>query len=82
MSRYNTVNIFINNTQLNIYQLISNTIGLGTLLILFSSVYLIISPMLFQDISLIKYISKTRVIFGFFIIFLYIMIVFISNLFG
>ena len=45
---FGTINIFMNNTTLGISMLISNTVGLGVLLLLFMSLYLLFSPLLLQ----------------------------------
>lgn len=73
---FGIVNIFINNTTLNLYQLIANTIGLGVLLLLFASSYLFISPLLIQRMNLQKYIFTRRFLFGLILVALYFMLTF------
>lgn len=73
---FGIVNIFINNTTLDLYQLIANTIGLGVLLLLFASLYLFISPLLIQRINWRKYLKTGRCIAGIVFIFIYLILVF------
>ena len=61
---FGTINIFMNNTTLGISMLISNTVGLGVLLLLFMSLYLLFSPLLLQKINWRKYLSTGRFLFG------------------
>ena len=65
---FGIVNIFINNTTLNLYQLITNTIGLGILLLLFAFSYLFVSPLLVQRISWTHYRKTGRFIVGIIVI--------------
>lgn len=73
---FGIVNIFINNTALNLFQLISNTIGLGVLLLLFISFYLLSSPFLLQKINWKEYLSTGRFIFGAILFSLYVGLVY------
>lgn len=65
---FGIVNIFMNNSSLNLYQLIANTIGFGILLLLFASLYLFISPLLVQRINWKQYCKTGRFIVGIIII--------------
>lgn len=71
---FGTVNIFANNSDLNLFQLISNTVGLGILLLLFTSLYLVFSPLLTQT-EWKNYFKTGRFVFGTIWIFLYVVIV-------
>lgn len=73
---FGIVNIFINNTTLNLYQLIANTIGFGVLLLLFASLYLFISPLLIQRINWYQYLKTGRCIAGAVLIAIYVILVF------
>ncbi|MEI3483006.1 MAG: hypothetical protein V8Q69_12775 [Bacteroides caccae] len=73
---FGIVNIFINNTTLNLYQLIANTIGFGVLLLLFASLYLFISPLLIQRINWYQYLKTGRCIAGVVLIGIYAILVF------
>lgn len=73
---FGIVNIFINNTALNLYQLIANTIGFGILLLLFASLYLFISPLLIQRINWRQYLKTGRCIAGIVLIAIYVILVF------
>lgn len=73
---FGIVNIFINNTTLNLYQLIANTIGFGVLLLLFASLYLFISPLLIQRINWLQYLKTGRCIVGVVLIVIYIILSF------
>lgn len=73
---FGIVNIFINNTLLNLYQLIANTIGFGVLLLLFASLYLLISPLLIQRMDWTRYCKTGRFIAGLILIVLYLMLIF------
>lgn len=72
---FGIVNIFINNTTLNMYQLIANTIGLGVLLLLFAFSYLFVSPLLVQRIKWKHYCKTGRFIGGIAVIVLYVILV-------
>ena len=69
------MNIFINNTTLNLYQLITNTIGLGILLLLFAFSYLFVSPLLVQRISWTHYRKTGRFIVGIIVIVSYFILI-------
>ena len=71
---FGIVNIFINNSNLNLYQLIANTIGLGVLLSLFASLYLFISPLLIQRIHWRQYFKTGRFVVGIILIFIYVIL--------
>lgn len=71
---FGIVNIFINNSNLNLYQLIANTIGLGVLLSLFASLYLFISPLLIQRIDWRQYFKTGRFVVGIILIFIYVIL--------
>lgn len=71
---FGIVNIFINNSNLNLYQLIANTIGLGVLLSLFASLYLFISPLLIQRIDWRRYLKTGRFVVGIILIFIYVIL--------
>lgn len=73
---FGIVNIFINNTTLDLYQLIANTIGFGILLLFFASLYLFISPLLIQRIRWCQYFKTGRFIVGVVLIAIYAMLVF------
>lgn len=73
---FGIVNIFINNTALNMYQLIANTIGLGVLLLLFAFSYLFVSPLLVQRIKWKHYCKTGRFIGGIVVIVLYVILVY------
>lgn len=72
---FGIVNIFINNTTLNLYQLITNTIGLGILLLLFAFSYLFVSPLLVQRISWTHYCKTGRFIVGIIVIVSYFILI-------
>lgn len=72
---FGIVNIFINNTTLDLYQLIANTIGFGILLLLFASLYLFISPLLIQRINWRQYLKTGRCIAGIVLIVIYVILV-------
>lgn len=72
---FGIVNIFINNTTLNLYQLITNTIGLGILLLLFAFSYLFVSPLLVQRISWTHYRKTGRFIVGIIVIVSYFILI-------
>ena len=73
---FGIVNIFINNTTLDLYQLIANTIGFGILLLLFASLYLFISPLLIQRINWWQYFKTGRCIVGIVLIAMYVLLAF------
>jgi hypothetical protein len=73
---FGIVNIFINNTTLDLYQLIANTIGFGILLLLFASLYLFISPLLIQRINWWQYFKTGRFIAGIILIVMYAILAF------
>jgi hypothetical protein len=73
---FGIVNIFINNTTLDLYQLTANTIGFGILLLLFASLYLFISPLLIQRINWRQYLKTGRFIAGIVFIAIYVILVF------
>lgn len=73
---FGIVNIFINNTTLDLYQLTANTIGFGILLLLFASLYLFISPLLIQRINWRQYLKTGRFIAGKVFIAIYVILVF------
>ena len=73
---FGTINIFMNNTTLGISMLISNTVGLGVLLLLFMSLYLLFSPLLLQKINWRKYLSTGRFLFGAIGVIIYIILVY------
>lgn len=73
---FGIVNIFINNTTLNLYQLIANTMGFGILLLLFASLYLFISPLLIQRIRWKQYCKTGRFIVGIIFLSVYVTLVF------
>lgn len=73
---FGIVNIFTNNTILDLYQLITNTIGFGILLSLFTSLYLFISPLLIQRINWRQYLKTGRFIVGIIVIVIYIALIF------
>lgn len=73
---FGVVNIFINNTNLNLYQLIANTIGFGVLLSLFASLYLFISPLLIQRINWRQYLKTGRFVVGIILITIYVLLAF------
>lgn len=73
---FGIVNIFINNATLNLYQLITNTIGLGILLLLFAFSYLFVSPLLVQRISWKHYRKTGRFIVGIVLIASYVILVY------
>lgn len=77
---FGIVNIFINNATLNMYQLITNTIGLGVLLLLFAFSYLFVSPLLVQRISWEHYRKTGRFMCGIVVIALYAIL--INSLYG
>lgn len=66
----------MNNTTLGISMLISNTVGLGVLLLLFMSLYLLFSPLLLQKINWRKYLSTGRFLFGAIGVIIYIILVY------
>lgn len=72
---FGIVNVFINNATLNLYQLITNTIGLGVLLLLFASLYLFVSPLLVQRISWKHYCKTGRFMVGIILIASYVILV-------
>ena len=72
---FGIVNVFINNATLNLYQLITNTIGLGILLLLFACSYLFVSPLLVQRISWTNYRKTGRFIVGIIVIVSYVILV-------
>lgn len=71
---FGVVNIFINNSSLNLYQLIVNTIGFGVLLSLFASLYLFISPLLIQRINWCQYLKTGRFVVGIILILIYVIL--------
>lgn len=73
---FGIVNIFINNVTLDLYQLITNTLGLGILLLLFAFSYLFVSPLLVQRISWTHYRKTRRFIVGIIVITLYFILVY------
>lgn len=78
---FGVVNIFINNSNLNLSQLVTNTIGFGILLVLFTSLYLFISPLLVQRIEWRQYIRTGRFVVGAILIATYAILAFtLSNI--
>lgn len=61
---FGTVNIFVVNEKTDLAQLICNTTGLGIILILFTSLYLLVSPIFIQRINVIDYLKSRRLWFG------------------
>lgn len=61
---FGIVNIFIANDEINLPLLICNTMGLGVLLILFMCLYLLVSPVLIQQLPWKQYIMTRRFYFG------------------
>ena len=61
---FGTVNIFVVNDNTDLGQLLCNTTGLGIILILFTSLYLLVSPVFIQRIDFIDYIQTKRFWFG------------------
>lgn len=61
---FGTINIFVANEKIDLAQLICNTTGLGVILILFTSLYLLVSPIFIQRINLIDYLKSWRLWFG------------------
>lgn len=61
---FGTINIFVANEKFDLAQLICNTTGLGIILILFTSLYLLVSPIFIQRINLIDYLKSWRLWFG------------------
>lgn len=61
---FGTVNIFVVNDNTDLGQLLCNTTGLGIILILFTSLYLLVSPVFIQRIAFIDYIKTKRFWFG------------------
>ena len=53
---FGTVNIFVVNDKADLAQLICNTIGLGIILILFTSLYLLVSPVFIQRVDIKDYL--------------------------
>lgn len=61
---FGTVNIFVVNDKTDLGQLLCNTTGLGIILVLFTSLYLLVSPVFIQRIDFIDYIRSKRFLFG------------------
>lgn len=61
---FGTINIFVTNEKTDLAQLICNTTGLGVILILFTSLYILVSPIFIQRINLIDYLKSRRLWFG------------------
>lgn len=61
---FGTVNIFVVNDKTDLAQLLCNTTGLGIILILFTSLYLLVSPVFIQRIDFIDYLKSRRFWFG------------------
>lgn len=61
---FGTVNIFVVNDKTDLAQLLCNTTGLGIILILFTSLYLLASPMFIQRIDFLDYLKSRRFWFG------------------
>lgn len=72
---FGSINIFTSNDQ-NIQQLIVNTSGLGIVLLLFLSVFLMTSPLYTQpDLSLKRYVKSRRFFFGLLSVAVYVMLI-------
>lgn len=61
---FGTVNIFVANDNTDLGRLLCNTTGLGIILILFTSLYLLVSPVFIQRIDFIEYLKTKRFWFG------------------
>lgn len=61
---FGTVNIFVVNDNSDLGQLLCNTTGLGLILVLFTALYLLVSPVFIQRIDSIEYIKSKRFLFG------------------
>lgn len=73
---FGTVNIFVVNDKADLAQLICNTIGLGIILILFTSLYLLVSPVFIQRVDIKDYVRSRRLWFGILGFIPYILLIF------
>lgn len=73
---FGTVNIFVANEKADLSLLICNTTGLGILLILFTALYLLISPILIQHMYWVNYFKKARFWFGLIGVCIYVLLAF------
>ncbi|MPM50159.1 hypothetical protein SDC9_96895 [bioreactor metagenome] len=75
---FGTINIFSNNTNMNLTQLIINTSGLGVILVLFTSLSLTLAPILSNIVDFNKMIKTRRFKYSAAIIIIYAAIVFLN----
>lgn len=75
---FGTINIFSNNSDMNLTQLIINTVGLGTVLVLFTSVSLLLAPLMSGVMKLNTTLKSKRFWFSIIIVFVYASTIFIN----
>lgn len=75
---FGTINIFSNNTEMDLTQLIINTSGLGVILILFTSVFITIAPILSGIIDSGKIMKTKRFILSVILIIIYSAFIFLN----
>lgn len=73
---FGTINIFSNNSQMNLSQLIVNTIGLGIILVLFTGLSITIAPILTNMVPLKKLFKSFKFWFSVVLLLIYAIAVF------